>query len=252
MAYKILMINQGDALMTDTLETALHKNGIVTVCVEPETENIRHEKNDSDMILLLAGDYINNVPDTFAYLKDICINNDKKLSVIGHNEEMDIIEKIIPRSAVTHFFELPADMNVIADELKAMSDTEEKRKKGKHILLVDDDLTFLKVMQAWLSVSYRISAVRSGMQAINYLKKHTPDLILLDYDMPVMEGAEILELIRKGETSASIPVIFLTGKSDSESIDKVMKLHPDGYLLKSMGKEDILEAVEKFFADQNP
>lgn len=115
-------------------------------------------------------------------------------------------------------------------------------------MLVDDDLTFLNMMQAWLSMKYRITAVRSGMQAITYIANHTPNLILLDYDMPVIQVPQLMEMMRSEAGSSRIPIIFLTGKSDKESVMNVMKLHPDGYLLKSMTKEQIAGAIDNFFA----
>ena len=102
-------------------------------------------------------------------------------------------------------------------------------------------------MQGWLAPRYRVTATRSGMQAITYIPEHTPDLILLDYDMPVTPGPQVLEMIRSEPNSAQIPVIFLTGKNDRESVVSVMRLKPEGYLLKSMSREDILASVDRFF-----
>ncbi len=85
------------------------------------------------------------------------------------------------------------------------------------------------------------------MQAITYIAAHTPDLILLDYDMPITPGPQIMEMIRSEPNSAGIPIIFLTGKSDRESVMNVMRLKPQGYLLKSLSKEEIIAAVDQFF-----
>ncbi|MBQ9385150.1 MAG: response regulator [Ruminiclostridium sp.] len=247
MASKIMIINHGGAFMTDALETSLHKCGIVTVSVEPVIEKIEHEKDDSDMIILFAGDYVFDMTDVLVYLKDLCTGDEKALCVIGYSKEIAAIEETVPKSVVTHEFLRPFEMKTLTEQLQKIVAAEEERRKGKHILLVDDDLTFLKMMQAWLSMKYRITAVRSGMQAITYIANHTPDLILLDYDMPVIQGPQILEMIKSEAGSSRIPVIFLTGKSDKESVMNVMKLHPDGYLLKTMTKEQIAEAISDFF-----
>ena len=87
------------------------------------------------------------------------------------------------------------------------------------------------------------------MQAITYIAHHTPDLILLDYDMPITQGPQIMEMIRSEKSAAEIPIIFLTGKSDRESIMSVMRLKPQGYLLKTMSRDDIVAAVDKFFIE---
>jgi DNA-binding NarL/FixJ family response regulator len=85
------------------------------------------------------------------------------------------------------------------------------------------------------------------MQAITYIANHTPDLILLDYDMPITPGPQVMEMIRSEHNAKEIPIIFLTGKSDKESVMRVMSLRPQGYLLKSLSKEEITEAVDNFF-----
>ena len=138
-------------------------------------------------------------------------------------------------------------MKAMIADMEKFRTTEEKRKTDKHILLIDDDLTYLKTVQNWLSSRYRVTIARSGMQAITYIANHTPDLILLDYEMPITSGPKVLEMIRSEHDTESIPIIFLTGRSDKGSVMSVMGLKPQGYLLKSMTKEQILETIDNFF-----
>ncbi|MBQ2616537.1 MAG: response regulator, partial [Synergistaceae bacterium] len=140
----------------------------------------------------------------------------------------------------------PIDMNTLSNALKMMLNSNDGNKEKKQILLVDDDITFLKMMQKWLGTKYRVAAARSGPQALSYLAEHTVDLILLDYEMPLMDGPKILEALRSKPKTATIPVIFLTGKNDPESVRNVMSLKPTSYLLKSMSKEEILDLLDKF------
>lgn len=65
--------------------------------------------------------------------------------------------------------------------------------------------------------------------------------------MPITPGSQIMEMIRSEPASARIPIIFLTGKNDRETVMKVMQLKPDGYLLKSMSHEEIIAAIDNFF-----
>lgn len=81
-----------------------------------------------------------------------------------------------------------------------------------------------------MGAKYRVAAARYGPQALNYLAEHTVDLILLDYEMPLMDGPKILEAFRSKPQIANIPVIFLTGKNDPESVRNVMSLKPASYL----------------------
>lgn len=79
------------------------------------------------------------------------------------------------------------------------------------------------------------------------LTSNRPDLILLDYEMPVVDGSQVLEMIRSDPEFSDMPIIFLTGKSDKESVQKVMALKPDGYLLKTMPPEQIRQTIADFF-----
>ena len=68
---------------------------------------------------------------------------------------------------------------------------------------------------------------------------------MLDYEMPVVDGKQTLEMIRAENDIANIPVVFLTGVSDREHIEAVISLKPAGYMLKPPVKAKILEAIAK-------
>lgn len=247
MTSRILIISQGSAFMTDALAKSLQKSGFATETAAPDIREIEAKRKETDIYLIYAGQFVFESADVLVFLKDICAEDEKLLCVIGYTEEIKEIRNVIPVSVISAEFERPFDMKALTADLKKLSDADEERRKGKHILLVDDDLTFLKMMQEWLSMKYNITITRSGMQAITYIANHTPDLILLDYDMPITPGPQVMEMIRSEPNSAQIPIIFLTGKADRESVMTVMALKPQGYLLKSMSKEQIMESVDHFF-----
>ena len=103
------------------------------------------------------------------------------------------------------------------------------------------------LLKEWLSDKYHVGLANSGMQAILWLARNSVDLILLDYNMPIVSGPLLFEMLKNEEYSKDIPVMFLTGTSDKESIMKVMGQHPAGYMLKDITKEGLLSYVEKFF-----
>ena len=76
-------------------------------------------------------------------------------------------------------------------------------------------------------------------------------LYLLDYEMPVVNGRQVLEMIRTETEFCDMPVIFLTSKNDRASIMEVMQLKPEGYLLKSMEPQQIVQAIDDFFAKRS-
>ena len=76
------------------------------------------------------------------------------------------------------------------------------------------------------------------------------DLVLLDYEMPIVDGKQVLGMIRAEKEFSDMPVIFLTSKDDKESVMQVMSLKPDGYLLKTLEPAKIIQAVDDFFEKQ--
>lgn len=247
MANRITIIAKGTAFMTDAISKNFQKAGFDTLVIEPDISAIETHAAYTDIYVLFAGSYVFDETDVLVYIKDTCGESEKSLCVIGYPEEIGEIRKNIPEQIISGAVERPFDMKDLVAEIKKLSNLDEERKKRKHILLVDDDVTFLKMMQDWLSGTYTVTIARSGMQAITYIANHTPDLILLDYDMPITSGPQVMEMIRSEPNSTDIPIIFLTGKSDRESVMKVMQLKPQGYLLKNMNKTEILKAVGDFF-----
>lgn len=123
----------------------------------------------------------------------------------------------------------------------------QKDPKKKRILVVDDDGTMLRTIKAMLEQDYEVAVAISGSQAMTSIGRKKPDLILLDYEMPVCDGSQTLAMLRSEEAFADLPVVFLTGRRDPESVKKVIHLKPAGYLLKDMTPEAIKKEVNNFF-----
>lgn len=114
----------------------------------------------------------------------------------------------------------------------------------KHILVVDDDKNILKLLKAALEDRYEVTAIGGGRMALKFLETKTPDLIFLDYQMPIENGPEVFRKLRKIETAKDIPVVFLTGIAEREKITEVLSLKPQGYLLKPIDMERVNETIK--------
>lgn len=115
----------------------------------------------------------------------------------------------------------------------------------KHILIVDDDPTELKTLRYYLQESYKVTLISSGRTAVDFLTKYTPDLILLDYLMPVHNGAAVLKDIQSRVETKNIPVFFLTGQTDVDTIRECLALHPAGYIVKPVAKTALLDKMKE-------
>lgn len=247
MEKKLLLIEQGISFMANAIEKNLKAEGYEIIKVAPQLPEIEAHRKDANIILFYTGEFVLDIPKTLVYLKDICTEDEKLLILVGNNAELAAVDEIIPPALPVARFARPFDMKKLTEEVNRLVAVEDINAHKRSILLVDDDGTFLKMVKGWLSEHYRVTIVSSGTQALLYLADNKPDLILLDYEMPVTSGPQVLSMIRSEERVASVPVIFLTGKGDRESVMKVLEMKPDGYLLKTLGHDALLKAVHEFF-----
>lgn len=112
---------------------------------------------------------------------------------------------------------------------------------SNHLLVVDDDIVFLKVMEEILKEYYEVSLAKSGQQAVRFLEKgKQPDMILLDIDMPDMDGFETLLNLNKLSRKEKIPVIYLTGMDGTDSEAYGLRLGAVDYIRKPVVKDVLL------------
>ena len=86
------------------------------------------------------------------------------------------------------------------------------------ILAIDDNTVNLATLEQELKSKYEVIPMISGRRAIKYLYREQVDLILLDVEMPIMDGIETLKEIRAQENGVTVPVIFLTAKKDKATV----------------------------------
>ncbi|MBP3231963.1 MAG: response regulator, partial [Anaerovibrio sp.] len=95
----------------------------------------------------------------------------------------------------------------------------------------------------------QVYSVKSGMDAITFLLKTPVDLILLDYEMPVVDGPQVFQMLRQEQSAKHIPVVFLTGVGTREGVERVMALKPDGYILKSTTRDSLLDSIRSVLTE---
>lgn len=113
------------------------------------------------------------------------------------------------------------------------------------ILVVDDDKTNLMLAQNILLPKYRVAASNSGRAALRYLEGHRPDLILLDINMPDMDGFQVMEQIRQKEETKTIPVIFLTADNLAETEVRCFRMGAMDFVVKPFVPDILISRVDK-------
>lgn len=129
-------------------------------------------------------------------------------------------------------------------------DIADERIGKKSILIVDDDVEMLKIFRFYLQDAYDVSVVNSGKVAMKLMADYVPDLVLLDYMMPECNGADVFKYMKASDTLKAVPVMFLTGVTDEETIRECMSYYPVDYIVKPIAKRALLDNLEVFFQKQ--
>lgn len=170
--------------------------------------------------------------------------------VVTSRENWEIAQDICTGEQFTPFFP-PINrvmlIGICNSSLKIdqKSDTQiSKVPDRKYVLVIDDNATVLRSIKAMLEDKYEVALATNGEMGIQKAIDSHPDVILLDYEMPGMNGNATFETILQIDEIKRIPVIFLTGVSDRERVIKVLDKHPAGYTLKPPDKDKLIEQID--------
>lgn len=243
--HKILLISNVASYFNITIGNKL-KEEYEIIETKADTNEMSKVPDNIGAWLLFLDKELLEKPKDLIFIKDKALENEATLFLIGAVDEIADAKKYLPGNLIQEEFARPIDVNDIVKTVDEYIKTNGSHLKKK-ILVVDDSGAVLRNVKGWLEEKYQVALANSGAMAIKYLTLNRPDLVLLDYEMPVVDGKQVLEMMRTEAEFSSIPVIFLTSKSDKESVMKVMGLKPEGYLLKTMPPEEIVKNVDEFF-----
>jgi len=120
---------------------------------------------------------------------------------------------------------------------------------AKKILAVDDEKHIVRLIQVNLErAGYEVVTANDGAQALEMVAADRPDLIVLDWMMPQLNGMETLKRLKANDTTADIPVIMLTAKSQDQDVFKGWQSGVDSYLTKPFNPMELLTFVKRIFA----
>jgi DNA-binding response OmpR family regulator len=115
----------------------------------------------------------------------------------------------------------------------------------KTIMIVDDSRTIAWIVRETLErQGYNVRCAYSGQEALEWLDRQMPDLVILDVMMPNMDGLEVLAKIKGSPKTSLIPVIMLTSNSDHDDVLKCYRLGADYYIIKPFKQSELLHGIE--------
>jgi two-component system, glycerol uptake and utilization response regulator len=112
------------------------------------------------------------------------------------------------------------------------------------ILVVDDTNINIKILVELLGDKYDVVVAMDGKTALKIAKEEIPDLILLDIMMPVIDGFEVCKQLKEDSKTKDIPIIFLTAKTDEDSIEKAYEIGGSDYVLKPFKPKELIARVK--------
>ena len=200
-----------------------------------------------ELIILFMDESTLPSDDTIHFLTEKMEDEEKQMIVIGETNDVNMILDRVPGKRICSTFIRPVDNEAFVSAVRTVLDDVEAGRLKKSILIVDDDPNYMSMVREWLKGPYKVAMANSGMQALKWLGKNKADLILLDHEMPVTSGPQVLEMLRSESETKDIPVMFLTGKGDKNSVMEVVALKPEGYFLKTIQKAELLEKLNEYF-----
>lgn len=119
----------------------------------------------------------------------------------------------------------------------------------KRILIADDEEDLRLLVQITLeNPSYHILTAVDGCRAVDAVCKQIPDLLILDWMMPGLNGCEVVKILRQNPDTAGIPIVMLTAKDGIESREQIAYLNLAGYLVKPFSPLELIQKVREVLA----
>lgn len=170
-----------------------------------------------------------------------CINVPVIL-VTGRKDKGTVLSSIA--LGVDGYLTKPFSRDDLRQKVMEVYQNRSKIRHKKTILAIDDDMTFLKLINNYLCDTCNVIMINSAKLAVAYLTKRIPDLILLDYQMPLYNGANVMNMLQKNLDGQDVPVIILSGSMDRDALKECLACNPAGFLAKPVSKEALIEKIQ--------
>ncbi len=245
----ILFVEGTQGMVNKGIINKLEEVGFRIIRIPDDPAEILEHRHDADFWLYYPAGDPEHIRLISAHLTELSEDDNRVLCLVGDALDIAEAKKIHNPERYKAEYARPIDMAEFVKDMLSFSSIQYESTRTKTIFLIDDDPDFLAVTERWLRDKYRVKTFRSGSEVLFYLKSSVPDLILLDYIMPGMDGFETMQQIRQIPRAHDVPIVFLTGQRDRENVMKILEKKPDGYLLKSMPKDALMDSLDRLFRD---
>ena len=135
---------------------------------------------------------------------------------------------------------------------KVVAEAPAPESRVRTVMIVDDSVTVRKVTSRLMErQGWEVITAKDGVEAVNQLQEVYPDVVLLDIEMPRMDGFEVLGTIRRDERLRDLPVIMITSRTGEKHKQQAMELGVNSYLGKPFQEANLLSTIEEVLANRN-
>ncbi len=263
MQLKVLVTGKNRKVATDICEHLETDRGYITVKCDP-SKTALFDLMISELpkvVIICLGDESSVTVQAYNVMRSALSQGNITTIVVTDSDDEKMFMKYTELERVL-FLSRPVSLFALYEKLseieKTIEDTKDRNLSAfreyvnedgrgirrKQILVVDDDTEQLIHIKEQLEEFYDVTCVKSGVAAFKYLARKTPDIILLDYLMPMMDGPEVLRNIHDTSGWEDIPVVFLTGMTEKNKVLKTLaELKPQGYIVKPAKKSELVAKI---------
>lgn len=206
------------------------------------------KENDTDLILM---DLVMPDMDGFETFKTLRQTSEGRtvpvVFITGKSSRNTVLECI--NLGVDGYIVKPVSKEELLSKVNEIISLRSNGQDKKTILAVDDDISYLKIIRNSLKDQFNVIMVKDVSMAIDYLKNHVPDVIILDYNLPLLNNEGLVSIIRKNSAFDKTPIITILGIDDKKP-DLEPSAKSDKFLIKPVSKLDLVTTISSVLSDK--
>ncbi len=241
----VLIVCDKESVTLRSMMIRLKEDGFRAFRCHAYSHEFESMKDMADIYVYVSDGNPTDADELYDRIKSACQEKVRCLLIIGNMGEQNYYDAKFGKSHITSWIQTPMVIEEFSKEVNRCYRFLNDGDKRKTLLLVDDDEMYVRMVKNWLEEEYNVLTAHSGAMAISELAKNSVDAILLDYEMPIVNGPKSFEIICEDEANKNIPIIFLTGNQDRKSVSMVQGLDLSGYIIKNSGKETLKKKVRE-------
>lgn len=238
------MIVDDDAEFLEVMKSFLQDMVDVVLAVGGRQAIQLVQETHIDVILLDFEMPVMDGMKTLNYLRNLkeCINV-PVIMLTGRRDQYAVMNSLV--MGIDGYLLKPVSKDILIETVMKVLEKRSEKGEKKIVVAIDDDMSYLKQLDSFLKDTYHVVMINSARLAVNYLSNHEPDVILLDYQIPLYNGVTLMKMLEQNSLCQNKPVIMLSGTLDQEAIKEIYVHKPFAVLAKPVSQKILLEQIQQ-------